>query len=173
MQSIRFQIVTLALGAAAIAASTPALAYATNKHNPVVANPLNTGQQPWGVASASSTANCYQPACRIRGGVQAGKTGAVTVDVTAGQSAKGVERPVLLAQADLADGEIKRMKKGSKKLTIKHGDIPNLQMPPMTMEFEADDESMLTELKRGDKIKFKVIERDGKMVITEIQPAGQ
>jgi Cu/Ag efflux protein CusF len=70
-------------------------------------------------------------------------------------------QPIELAQTEtLADGEIKRIKKGSTRLTVKHGEIPSLQMPPMTMEFEARDEAMLENLKKGDKIKFKVIDQD-------------
>ena len=80
--------------------------------------------------------------------------------------------PTLLVQADtMADGVVKRINKGSKKLTIKHGEIPSLEMPPMTMVFRVADDAMLDAVKKGDKVKFQVIDRDGKMIITEIKPA--
>jgi len=80
--------------------------------------------------------------------------------------------PTLLTQADtMADGVIKRINKGAKKLTIKHGEIPSLEMPPMTMVFRVADDAMLDAVKKGDKVKFQVIDQDGKMVITEIKPA--
>lgn len=77
-----------------------------------------------------------------------------------------------LAQAgsDMADGEVKRISKGSKKLTVKHGEIKNLEMPPMTMAFSVSDEKMLDMVKKGDKIKFKAETINGQMVITEIAP---
>ncbi|MFK7965948.1 MAG: copper-binding protein [Burkholderiaceae bacterium] len=80
--------------------------------------------------------------------------------------------PLKLAQsaAELADGEIKRISKGSKKLTIKHGEIKSLDMPPMTMSFGVSDEKMLEMVKKGDKVKFKAETVDGKMVVTEIVP---
>jgi Cu/Ag efflux protein CusF len=31
---------------------------------------------------------------------------------------------------------------------------------------------MLDSVKAGDKVKFKVIEKDGKMIVTEMKPAG-
>lgn len=68
----------------------------------------------------------------------------------------------------MTDGQVKRINKSSKKITIKHGEIANLEMPPMTMVFRVADENMLDQVKKGDKVKFHVEERDGAMVITEI-----
>lgn len=78
---------------------------------------------------------------------------------------------IMLAEADtMADGEVRRINKGARKLTIKHGEIKSMEMPPMTMEFVVTDDAMLERLNKGDKIKFKVEDQDGKMVITEIVP---
>lgn len=81
-------------------------------------------------------------------------------------------KPMQMTQstAEMADGEIKRISKGSKKLTIKHGEIKSLDMPPMTMSFGVSDEKMLEMVKKGDKVKFKAETIDGKMVVTEIMP---
>ncbi len=81
-------------------------------------------------------------------------------------------KPMKMAQGagEMTDGEIKRISKGSKKLTIKHGEIKNLDMPPMTMVFSVSDEKMLEMVKKGDKVKFKAEDVDGKMVVTEIMP---
>lgn len=75
------------------------------------------------------------------------------------------------AAADLTDGEIRKIDKETKKITIKHGEIKSLDMPPMTMVFQVKDPAMLDKVKTGDKIKFKVVQEDGKMVVTAIQPA--
>ena len=41
--------------------------------------------------------------------------------------------------AEMAAGEIRKVDKDAKKLTIKHGEIKSLDMPPMTMVFQVKD----------------------------------
>ena len=72
--------------------------------------------------------------------------------------------------ADMADGEIKKIDKDNKKLTIKHGEIKNLDMPGMTMVFQVRDEALLNKVKPGDAVKFHVEKQDGALVVTEIEP---
>lgn len=72
--------------------------------------------------------------------------------------------------APMAEGEIRKVDKAAGKLTIKHGEIKNLDMPPMTMVFLVRDKAMLDQVKLGDKVSFSVIEEKGKMVVTEIKP---
>lgn len=70
-----------------------------------------------------------------------------------------------------SDGEIRKIDKDAKKLTIKHGPLANLDMPAMTMVFRVKDPAMLDQVKRGDKVKF-VAEKDGAAyVVTQIKPA--
>ena len=78
--------------------------------------------------------------------------------------------PMAAGTSAMAEGEIRRVSKGSKKLTIKHGEIENLDMPPMTMAFEVSDEKMLEMVKKGDSVKFRAESINGKMVVTEIAP---
>lgn len=73
--------------------------------------------------------------------------------------------------ASMTDGEVKKVDRDQAKLTIKHGDIKNLDMPGMTMIFQVRDKSYLDKVKAGDKIKFTVVMENGKMVITEIRAA--
>lgn len=73
--------------------------------------------------------------------------------------------------AEMSEGEIRKVSKDTGKLTIKHGEIKNLDMPPMTMVFTAKDPAMLDKVAVGDKVRFVVIDEDGKMVITALQPA--
>jgi len=70
----------------------------------------------------------------------------------------------------MTDGEIRKVDKDAGKVTIKHGDIKNLDMPGMTMIFTAKDKAMLDKVQAGDKVKFAVINDGGKLVVTEIQP---
>jgi Cu/Ag efflux protein CusF len=75
------------------------------------------------------------------------------------------------ASADMADGEVRKVDKENKKITLKHGVIKNLDMPGMTMVFGIKDVAMLDNLKAGDKIKFKAEQTGTAIVVTEIQPA--
>lgn len=72
----------------------------------------------------------------------------------------------------LTDGEIRKVDADNSKVTIKHGDIKNLDMPGMTMVFPVKDKNLLSGVKAGDKVKFVVIKEGGKMVVTEIRPAS-
>ncbi len=68
-------------------------------------------------------------------------------------------------------GEVKRVKADSGKITIKHDPIPNLDMPGMTMVFRTEEGTDISQYKKGDKVAFTVIEKDGKMMIVSIEKA--
>jgi Cu(I)/Ag(I) efflux system periplasmic protein CusF len=70
--------------------------------------------------------------------------------------------------SDAALGEIRKVDKESKKLTIKHGEIKSLDMPPMTMVFQVKEASMLDRVKPGDKIQFRAVKEGGNYVVTDI-----
>ena len=71
----------------------------------------------------------------------------------------------------LTDGEIRKVDKEAKKLTIRHGPIPNLDMPAMTMVFQVKDSAMLDSVKAGDKIRFVADKAGGAYTVTKIEPA--
>lgn len=73
--------------------------------------------------------------------------------------------------ADMADGEVRKVDREGGKLTLKHGEIKNLDMPGMTMVFVVKDRGMLDKVKVGDKVKFKAINDAGKYTVTELQVA--
>ena len=75
-----------------------------------------------------------------------------------------------LAQ-DLSDGEVRKVDKEAKKITIKHGPLANLDMPPMTMVFQVKDPAMLDQVKAGDKVKFQAEKTGGAYTVTKIEPA--
>lgn len=72
---------------------------------------------------------------------------------------------------DMTDGEVKKIDKSTNKITLKHGEIKNLDMPGMTMVFKIKDPAALDTLKAGDKVKFRAEKADGAIVVTEIQVA--
>ena len=73
--------------------------------------------------------------------------------------------------ASMTEGEVRKIDKEAKKITLKHGDIKNLDMPGMTMVFQVKDPAMLDKVKSGDKIRFKAEKAGGAIVVTDIQPA--
>jgi len=76
------------------------------------------------------------------------------------------------AQAtDMSSGEIRKVDKTASKITIKHGEIKNLDMPPMTMVFQVRDPALLEKAKAGDKVRFIAEQKEGAIVVTAIEPA--
>jgi Cu/Ag efflux protein CusF len=76
------------------------------------------------------------------------------------------------ASVESVDGEVRRVDKAAGKVTLRHGELKQFDMPPMTMVFEVSDKAMLDSVKAGDKVKFKVISKDGKMIVTELKPGS-
>ncbi|MCY7319805.1 MAG: copper-binding protein [Ramlibacter sp.] len=75
------------------------------------------------------------------------------------------------ATTEMTDAEVRKVDKGNKKITLKHAEIKNLDMPPMTMVFLVNDVAMLDKVKAGDKVRFKASNDGGKMTVTEMQAA--
>ena len=76
------------------------------------------------------------------------------------------------AAENFVEGEVRKVDKDAGKVTLKHGPIPTLEMPAMTMVFRAKDPSTLDSLKVGDTLKFKAEKIDGSLTIVEFKPAS-
>ncbi len=77
----------------------------------------------------------------------------------------------MAAAPGMADGEVRKIDKENGKITIRHGEIKHMDMPPMTMVFTAKDKALLDKVQVGQKIQFTVVHEGGKMVVTDMQPA--
>lgn len=75
------------------------------------------------------------------------------------------------AAQDMSEAEVRKADKDAGKLTLKHGPIPNLEMPAMTMVFRVKEAAMLDAVKAGDKVSFQAEKINGQYVVTKIQPA--
>jgi Cu/Ag efflux protein CusF len=75
------------------------------------------------------------------------------------------------AAAQMSQGEVRKVDKEAQKMTIKHGPIPSLDMPPMTMVYRVKDPAMLDQVKPGDKIQFLADKVGGAYTVTKIEPA--
>ena len=69
------------------------------------------------------------------------------------------------------EGEVRKIDKDAKKLTLRHGPIANLDMPAMTMVFQIQDASVLDALKVGDKVRFNAEKIGGSYTVTQLEPA--
>jgi Cu/Ag efflux protein CusF len=74
-----------------------------------------------------------------------------------------------VAEMSLTEGEVRRIDKEAGKLTLKHGQIDHLGMPPMTMVFRAADPKMLDGLAEGDKVRFAAERVGGAITVTHLE----
>jgi Cu/Ag efflux protein CusF len=81
----------------------------------------------------------------------------------------GAAAPVANAPAAMSEGTIKKVDKAAGKLTIAHGPLENLGMPPMTMVFRAADPAMLDRVKAGDKVRFVAEKTEGVFTVTKLE----
>jgi Cu/Ag efflux protein CusF len=79
------------------------------------------------------------------------------------------------AQVRAADatssGEVTKIDKGGGKVTLKHGEIKNLDMPPMTMVFRVRDAKMLDSVAVGDRVRFVAEKVNGQYTLTALAKA--
>lgn len=75
------------------------------------------------------------------------------------------------AVAPMSDGEITKIDKGAGKLTIRHGELKNLGMPPMTMVFRAKNAAMVDQAAVGAKIKFVAEKVGGALTVVQLETA--
>ena len=94
----------------------------------------------------------------------------LAVPVTATNHLNAASPPVNpAAESPLIDGEVRRVDKDAKKLSIRHGPITNLDMPAMTMVFQVKDPAMLDQVKAGDKVRFVVEKSGGAYTVTHLE----
>jgi Cu(I)/Ag(I) efflux system periplasmic protein CusF len=88
-------------------------------------------------------------------------------------AAAAASAPAVYAQSSAAmvEGEVRKVDKDAKKITIKHGPLRKLDMPAMTMVFQVKDPALLERVKAGDKIKFDAEKVGGAFTVTKIEPA--
>ncbi len=71
----------------------------------------------------------------------------------------------------MAEAEVRRVDTAAGKISLKHGEIKNLDMPPMTMVFQVSDPALLTRVKAGDKVRFTATQIKGAYTVMSIEPA--
>ncbi len=75
------------------------------------------------------------------------------------------------AADDLSEGEITRWDPRTLKLSLRHGEIKNLGMPPMSMVFRVPDAAVVGNLQAGDKVRFRAELVNGAYTVTQLEAA--
>lgn len=75
------------------------------------------------------------------------------------------------APAELTEGEVKKIDKEAGKITLRHGELKNLNMAAMTMVFRVKEPAMLDRVKAGDKVKFSADRVNGAVTVVQLQAA--
>jgi Cu(I)/Ag(I) efflux system periplasmic protein CusF len=94
---------------------------------------------------------------------------APAVHADSGNQNKKAAAGATQASGAMAEGEVRKVDKDAKKITIKHGPLQRLDMPAMTMVFQVKDPAMLDQVKAGDKIRFDAEKVGGGFVVTKIE----
>lgn len=77
------------------------------------------------------------------------------------------------AVGGLAEGEVRKVDKENRRITLKHGPLKNLDMQGMTMAFPVRDGVVLDTVQVGDKVRFLAERVDGKPTVTKLEMAQQ
>jgi Cu(I)/Ag(I) efflux system protein CusF len=77
----------------------------------------------------------------------------------------------VLAQAalPLVDGEVRKVDLSAQKITLKHGEIKNLDMPAMSMVFKVKDPALLDKVKAGDRVQFAAEDVNGALTVVTLE----
>ena len=88
---------------------------------------------------------------------------------TAAPSTAASSAPAVADSQELSEGEVTRWDARSQKITLRHGELKNLGMPPMTMVFTVQGAAPASEFKRGDKVRFRAEQVNGVFVVTHLE----
>ena len=109
---------------------------------------------------------------RLGTGLLVGALTVVAPSADAQQNHSTHHPPATVVQpAYMTDGEVRKIDRDAKKITLRHGEIKNLEMPAMTMAFQVKDPAMLDKVRAGDKVRFRVEKIGSTYTVTAIEPA--
>ena len=71
-----------------------------------------------------------------------------------------------------ATGEVRRIDKAANKVALHHGEIKNLDMPPMSMVFQVKAPAQMDALQIGQKVRFRAVQDKGAYWVLQIEAVG-
>ncbi len=120
-------------------------------------------------ALAQTTVLAHGPEAKPAQATQAPATQTTQAQATPAQATPATQ--ATQAMTEMVAGEVRKVDKDTRKITLRHGEIKQLDMPAMTMVFQVKDPAMLEKVKAGDKVMFKAEGKGGALTVTEIEPA--
>ena len=102
-------------------------------------------------------------------GTAGAQTAELSLAPTEAATPAGVAQTQSASGAETNEGEVRKVDKDNKKITIKHGPLKALDMPGMTMVFGVKDDTVLDKVQPGEKVQFQAEKIDGKFVVTAIE----
>jgi Cu(I)/Ag(I) efflux system periplasmic protein CusF len=69
----------------------------------------------------------------------------------------------------MVSAEVRKVDLENKKISLKHAEIKNLDMPGMSMVFQVKNTAMLENIKAGDKVMFTADKVDGAYMVMSIE----
>jgi Cu(I)/Ag(I) efflux system periplasmic protein CusF len=82
-----------------------------------------------------------------------------------------VKQDTAKSNLPMATAEIRKIDLENKKITLKHSEIKNLDMPSMTMVFAVKDATLLDKLAAGDKVLFSADKVGSTFTVMSIEKA--
>ena len=86
-------------------------------------------------------------------------------------TAPAVSASTTASALPMVEAEVRKVDLENKKISLKHGEIKNLDMPSMTMVFQVKNTAMLENIKAGDKVMFTADKVDGAFMVMSIEKA--
>jgi Cu/Ag efflux protein CusF len=127
--------------------------------------PQKTGQLIWTFNRAGE----FDFACLINGHYQSGMVGKIRVAAAQALQATDATPAPTPEMTEATEAEVRKVDVSAGKVTLRHGEIKNLDMPPMTMVFQVKDRAFLTKLKAGDRVNFTADKIKGAYTVLSIQ----
>lgn len=88
---------------------------------------------------------------------------------TGGHDAHHAPGATNASETALPEAEVRKVDTAQGKVTLRHGAIANLDMPPMTMVFTAKDPKMLEQVKVGDRVRFRAEKQGSVYFVTAME----
>lgn len=104
-------------------------------------------------------------------GMQKGMQGGMSGGAMSGMEKPRDAMPMRAASGALADGEVRKVDREAGKITLRHGPLPSMGIPAMTMVYDVKDASALEHFSAGDKVKYAAEKTDSGYTITRIERA--
>jgi Cu(I)/Ag(I) efflux system periplasmic protein CusF len=95
----------------------------------------------------------------------------VTLSYAASHAAAPAVAATATSTLPMVSAEVRKVDVENKKISLKHGEIKNLDMPGMSMVFQVKNVAMLENIKAGDKVMFTADKVDGAFMVMSIEKA--